>query len=405
VTGSRFARRGLRCESGRNVAQSHMRREPVMKKDSVFVGLDVHAETIAAAVASSDGEVRSVGTIPNRPEAIKRLMKRLGAAPKLRVCYEAGPTGYVVYWQLTKLGIHCEVIAPTLVPVKAGERVKTDRRDAVKLARLYRSGDLTAVWVPDQAHEALRDLVRAREAAKKDELRARQRLGKFLLRRGVRPPAGVKVWTKRHVEWLKTLKFDLAPQEATLLDYLNETEHQTHRVERLELAIDSAIQAAPESMRQVIAALQALRGVQQMTAVTVVVEVGQLSRFARPKQLMGYSGVVPSEHSSGASRRQGAITKTGNAHLRRVLGEAAWTYNRRPNMFPALRRRQEGLSAEVKEIAWKAQHRLYGRFSRLKLRGKPHQKIVTAVARELLGFIWAIGVEAERSQLNLRKAA
>lgn len=376
-----------------------------MKKTTVFVGLDVHAETIAAAVATSDGEVRSVGTISNRPEAIKKLMKRLGAATTLRVCYEAGPTGYVLYWQLTKLGIHCEVIAPTLVPVKAGDRVKTDRRDAVKLARLYRSGDLTAVWVPDQEHEALRDLVRAREAAKKDELRARHRLNKFLLRQGVRRPTDIKVWTKRHMEWLKTVRFDLAAQEATLIDYLNEAEHQSHRVDRLEHSIDGAIQTAPESMRQVIAALQALRGVQQMTAVTVVVEVGQLSRFARPKQLMAYSGVVPSEHSSGESRRQGAITKTGNAHLRRVLGEAAWTYNRRPNIFPALRRRQEGLSAEVKEIAWKAQHRLYGRFTRLKLRGKPHQKIVTAVARELLGFIWAIGVEVERNQMNLRKAA
>jgi transposase len=375
-----------------------------MKKPTVFVGLDVHAETIAVAVASG-GEVRSLGTIPNRPDSIKRLMKKLGPAATLRVCYEAGPTGYVLYWQLTKLGIHCEVIAPTLIPVKAGDRVKTDRRDAIKLARLYRSGDLTAVWVPDEAQEALRDLVRAREAAKKDELRARQRLNKFLLRRGVRKPEGVKVWTKGHSEWLKKLKFDLAAHEATFVDYLNEAEHQTHRAEQLELAIDRAIQSAPEAMQQVIAALQALRGVRQMTAVTIVVEVGQLSRFARPKQLMGYAGVVPSEHSSGDSRRQGAITKTGNAHLRRVLGEAAWTYYRRPTMFPALRRRQEGLSEEVKQIAWKAQQRLYARFTKLKVRGKPHQKIVTAVGRELLGFMWAIGVAVEQNQAAARKAA
>jgi transposase len=375
-----------------------------MKKPTVFVGLDVHAETIAVAVAG-DGEVRSLGTIPNRPESIKRLMKKLGPAATLRVCYEAGPTGYVVYWQLTKLGIHCEVIAPTLIPVKAGDRVKTDRRDATKLARLYRSGDLTAVWVPDEAHEALRDLVRAREAAKKDELRARQRLNKFLLRRGVRKPEGIKVWTKGHREWIKKLKFDLAAHEATFLDYLNEAEHQTHRVEQLEIAIDKAIETAPASMKEVIAALQALRGVRQMTAVTIVVEVGQLSRFARPKQLMGYSGAVPSEHSSGGSRRQGAITKTGNAHLRRVLGEAAWAYQRRPSMYPDLKRRQKGLSEEVKQIAWKAQHRLYGRFTRLKLRGKPHQKVVTAVSRELLGFIWAIGVAVEQNQALVRKAA
>ena len=375
-----------------------------MKKPTVFVGLDVHADTIAVAVAG-EGEVRSLGTIPNRPECIKRLMKKLGPAATLRVCYEAGPTGYVLYWQLTKLGIHCEVIAPTLIPMKAGERVKTDRRDAIKLARLYRSGDLTAVWVPDEAHEALRDLVRAREAAKKDELRARQRLNKFLLRRGVRKPEGIKVWTKGHNEWLKKLKFDLAAHEATFVDYLNEAEHQTQRIEQLEHAIDAAIETAPASTKEVIAALQSLRGVRQMTAVTIVVEVGQLSRFARPKQLMGYSGAVPSEHSSGESRRQGAITKTGNAHLRRVLGEAAWAYQRRPSMYADLKRRQEGLSDEVKQIAWKAQHRLYGRFTRLKMRGKPHQKIVTAVSRELLGFVWAIGVAVEQKHAMVRKAA
>jgi transposase len=362
------------------------------------VGLDVHAETIAVAVAEAGGEVRTLGTIPNRPEAVKRLMKKLGPSASLRVCYEAGPTGYVLYWQLTRLGIHCEVIAPTLVPVKAGDRVKTDRRDAVKLARLYRSGDLTAVWVPDHAHEALRDLVRAREAAKKDELRARHRLGKFLLRHGRRPPEGVRAWSKRHREWLATVKFEYPAQEATLVDYQTEVDHVAIRIERLDRAIDGAIETAPESMKQVIAALQALRGVRQITAVTIVVEVGQLSRFARPKQLMGYSGAVPSEHSSGDSRHQGGITKTGNAHLRRVLGEAAWAYQRRPSLFRALKKRQQGTSEEIREIAWKAQHRLHTRFTKLKLKGKPYQKVVTAIARELLGFVWAIGVAVESKQ-------
>jgi transposase len=381
-----------------------------MKKNIVFVGLDVHAETIAVATAGGGGEVRSLGKIPNRPESIKRLMKRLGPAGMLRACYEAGPTGYVVYWQLTQLGIHCEVIAPTLVPVKSGDRVKTDRRDAVKLARLYRSGELTAVWVPDQAHEALRDLVRAREAAKKDDVRARHRLSKFLLRQGRRPPEGVKAWSKRHREWIKTVKFDHPAQEATLLDYETEVDHMAQRIDRLETAIDSAIKTAPVAMQEVIAALQALRGVRQMTAVTIVTEVGELSRFARPKQLMGYSGAVPSEHSSGESRRQGSITKTGNAHLRRVLGEAAWAYNRRPSLYGDLKKRQKGLSEEVKEIAWKAQHRLHRRYTSLTLRGKPHQKVVTAVARELLGFIWAIGVAVERNHISVssnrqRKAA
>src|SRR6058998_3644203 len=180
-----------------------MRKEPVMEKDIRFVGLDVHAETIAVAVAEPNGQVRFVGTIPNRPEPVARLVKKLGPVEKLRVCYEAGPTGYVLYWQLTALGVRCEVIAPTLVPVKAGDRVKTDRRDAEKLARSYRAGDLTAVWVPDAAHEALRDLVRAREAAKKDQMRARHRLNKFLLRHGQRPPTAIQAWTRQHLTWLK----------------------------------------------------------------------------------------------------------------------------------------------------------------------------------------------------------
>ena len=226
-----------------------------------FIGLDVHADTIAVAVAEPGGEVRSLGVIPNRPESIRKLVKKLGPAEQLRVCYEAGPTGYVIYWQLTALGVRCEVVAPTLVPVKAGDRVKTDRRDAEKLARSYRAGDLTAVWVPDAAHEALRDLVRAREAAKKDQLRARHRLGKFLLRHGRRPPTGMTSWTQRYLAWIKTaVHFEQPAQEATLLDYLHEVEHVAGRIERLERAIDEAVQTAPARMRAVIAALQALAG-------------------------------------------------------------------------------------------------------------------------------------------------
>jgi transposase len=335
--------------------------------------------------------------VPNTPEAVRKLVKKLGPAATLRACYEAGPTGYVLYWQMTELGVACEVVAPTLIPVKAGDRVKTDRRDAVKLARCYRAGELTAVWVPDAEHEALRDLVRAREAAKKDQLRARHRLGKCLLRHGRRPPAGVKAWTERYLGWVNTVRFEQAAQEATLLDYKAEVEHMAQRIVRLERAIDEAVEAAPAAKRAVIGALQALRGVAKLTAVTLVAEVGQLSRFAHPKQLMGYSGAVPSESSSGGSRRQGAITKTGNAHVRRVVVEAAWNYRHRPHIAPALRKRQEGLSPRVREIAWKAQHRLHRRFMRLQVT-KEHQKVVTAVGRELLGFIWAIGVEVEREQ-------
>jgi transposase len=360
-----------------------------------FVGLDVHAETIAVAVAEPQGEVRALGVIPNRPESLRRLVKKLGPVETLRMCYEAGPTGYVVYWQLTALGVKCEVVAPTLVPVKAGDRVKTDRRDALKLARSYRAGDLTAVWVPDAAHEALRDLVRAREAAKKDQLRARHRLSKFLLRRGRRPLTAMTAWTQKHLTWVKTVHFDHAAQEATMLDYLHEVEHQAERVERLERAIDDAVKTAPERMRAVIEALQALRGIAKISAATIVTELGELSRFATPRELMGYSGTVPSEDSSGERTRRGGITKTGNAHLRRIVIEAAWAYRHRPNLGATLRKRQATVAAEVTEIAWKAQHRLHARYHHLIRKGKYPQEAATAVGRELLGFIWAIGVNVE----------
>src|SRR5246127_4714647 len=231
-----------------------------------FLGLDVHAETIAIAVAELDGEVRSLGTIPNRAESIRKMIKKLGPAEKLRACYEAGPTGYVVYWQLAELGIQCEVVAPTLVPVKSGDRVKTDRRDAEKLARCYRAGDLTRVWVPDAAHEALRDLVRARLAAKRDQLRARHRLGKFLLRQGRRAPEGTTSWTGKYLGWVKQQHFEQAAQEATLLDYLHEVEHVAERIMRLERGIDAAVESMPESVRTVIAGLQCLRGVAKISA-------------------------------------------------------------------------------------------------------------------------------------------
>jgi transposase len=367
-------------------------------KSTRFVGLDVHAATIAVAVAELDGEVRSVGTIPNEPDAVRRLVKRLGPAEHLRACYEAGPCGYTLYWQLAQLGVGCQVVAPTLVPVRAGDRVKTDRRDAERLARSLRSGDLTPVWVPDAAHEALRDLVRAREAAKKDQLRARHRLQKFLLRHGHRPPAGLKAWTERYRNWIAGVRFEQPAQEATRLDYLTEVDHARDRIVRLERALDQAAETAPAPMRAVIEALQALRGIAKVAAVTIVAEVGQLSRFARARHLMGYSGAVASEHSSGPRVRHGGITKTGNAHLRRIVVEAAWSYRHRPAVGGALRQRQARQSEMVKAIAWKAQHRLHSRYRRLLGRGKSKQQVVTAVARELLGFIWAIGVAVERSR-------
>src|SRR5213592_3581635 len=291
-----------------------------------YLGLDVHAETIAAAIAEPDGEVRALGILPNRPEAITKLIRKLEPRHGLHACYEAGPCGYVLYWQLTQLGVHCDVVAPTLVPTKPGDRIKTDRRDAARLARCYRAGDLTPVWVPDAAHEALRDLVRAREAAKQDQLRARHRLGKFLLRHGIRPPAGAKPWTQKHRRWLDTLTLALPALDATLGDYLHEIDHAAARLERLKTALDAAIDTAPAALRTVIAALQCLRGIRQRSPAPIVCEGGPLSRFTHPRQLMGYSGTVPSEYSSGASVQRGAITKTGNAHVRRILIEAAWAY-------------------------------------------------------------------------------
>ena len=366
-----------------------------MKEKVRFLGLDVHAETIAVAIAEPEGEVRSLGTIANRAESVRKLVRKLGPVEQLKACYEAGPTGYVLYWQLAELGVSCEVIAPTLVPMKAGDRVKTDRRDAERLARSYRSGDLTAVWVPDEGSESLRDLVRAREAAKQDQLRARHRLSKFLLRTGQRPGAGVKAWTQSYMVWVKQIHFAQVARESTLLDYLHEVEHLVERVKRLEQAITEAVKLAAPEVQEVVKGLQALRGIAQISAVTIVAELGEISRFQSARQLMGYSGMVPSENSSGGRTQRGRITKTGNAHIRRIAREAAWSYRMRPCVGPALRKRQEGVAEEIKEVAWKAQHRLHKRYLRLGAAGKDQKKIVTAIGRELLGFIWAIGIKAE----------
>ena len=368
-----------------------------MRDATRFVGLDVHAATIAVAVAEPGraGEVRQLGIIPNELTAIRKLFGKLGTK-KLKACYEAGPTGFALYWQLTQLGVDCEVIAPSLVPVKAGDRIKTDRRDAVKLARCYRAGELTPVWVPDQAHEALRDLVRAREAAKRDQHRARQRLSKFLLRTGKKPPQSSSTWTQKYVAWIRSLSCEPRAQQATLLDYVGEVDHLEARLQRLELAIDKALTEAPADLKAVIDGLQTLRGLARLTATTIAIEIGSFSRFATAKQLMAYCGVVPSEHSSGASRRQGAITKTGNSHVRRVLFESAWAYRHRPGLTGRVKKQQKLVAPSTSEIAWKAQHRLHRRYVALSARGKPITKVIGAIGRELLGFVWAVAVDVER---------
>ncbi len=368
-----------------------------MKKTTRWVGLDVHAETIAVAVADKDGTVQSVGTIANRRDAVRRTIKKLQGEGKLHVCYEAGPCGYGLYWQLAEMGIECDVVAPTLIPVKTGDRVKTDRRDAEKLARLLRSGDLTAVWVPDAEQQALRDLVRARHAAKRDQLRHRNRLGKFLLQLDVRRPETIVAWGTKHMAWLEEQKLNHLSHQEVLVDYLNEVKRAKERIERLEKAIDAGIERAPKHLQALIAGLQTLRGVAKIGAATLVTEVGRFTRFDSARQLMAYVGVVPSEHSSGGSTHRGSISKTGNARMRHVVGEAAWSYRHRPALGPALKKRQEDQSEEVKAIAWKAQHRLHQRLQKLSAAGKHPGRVLTAISRELLGFVWAIGrkIEAE----------
>jgi transposase len=369
-----------------------------MREKLRFLGLDVHAETIAVAVAEPSGEVRSLGTIANREDSIRKFIKRLGPLEQLRTCYEAGPTGFVLYWQLTQLGVECAVVAPSLVPKKPGDRVKTDRRDALKLARCHRNGDLTAVWVPDEASEALRDLVRQREAAKQDQLRARNRLTKLLLRTGQRPPLGLKAWTERYWRWLAQVHYTQPAQEVTLRDCLNEVEHMSARVKRLEEAILEVIKLAPQPTQELVRGLQALRGIAHISAVTIASELGNISsRFQRARNLMGYSGAFPGEDSSGDRIRRGGITKAGNAHLRRIVVESPWCYRHLPRVGARLRKRQEGIPAEIIEIAWKAQNRLHKRYVKLSMAGKDQRKIMTAVARELLGFIWAIGVRVEHA--------
>ena len=290
--------------------------------------------------------------------------------------------------QLAKLGIDCLVAAPSLIPKRAGDKVKTDRRDALKLARLLRSGDLTRVWVPDAAHEALRSLVRARADAKADQLRAKHRLSKFLLRLGCWPPMGVRNWTQRYVAWLRQLEFEHLPDRVVFAEYVAEVTAAGERIKRLEAALHQCAQSS--SQVALIRALQAFRGIGFITAVTLVAEAGDLRRFRTAPQFMAYVGVVPSESSSGGKQQRGPITKTGNRLLRHVLGEAAHHARHAPRVSGTLKRRQADLPREIIELAWRAQLRLHTRFRHLSLRIGT-LKALTAIARELAGFIWAAG--------------
>jgi transposase len=364
-----------------------------------YVGLDVHKESIVVAVAVDGlrGEVREYGRIANTAGALDRLMRKLGGAGVgLRFCYEAGPCGYGIQRHLSAHGHECVVVAPSLIPKRAGDRIKTDRRDAASLARLHRAGELTAVWVPDPGHEAMRDLVRTRLDAVHALRRARQQLSGFLLRQGCH--YGRPAWTKLHrphgsSPWAKGsrlagLTFAQAVHHIVLEDYIAAVEAAAARRDRLTAQIQAML---PDwTLASVVAALQTMRGMALVNAATLIAELGELSRFANPRQLMAYLGLVPSEHSSGASIKRGGLTKAGNRVSRRLLIEAAWCYRFPARISRELLLRQEKQPKPIREIAWKAQLRLCARYRKLARGGKPANVVTVAIARELAGFIWAI---------------
>jgi transposase len=370
------------------------------KYSTKYVGMDVHKETIAVAIAN-EGRRDPVyyGEIPNSAEAIRKLVKKVASNGEvISFCYEAGPCGYEVYRQLIDLGQKCDVVAPSLIPRKSGDRVKTDRRDANTLSRLHRAGELTAVWVPDKEQEAMRDLTRAREDMKAMEWHAKQRLGAFLLRHGKRYPGRSK-WTQAYFRWLEGIKFEMPEQQVVFQEYVDTLKQMQGRVASLEEEMRHAVEGW--SLAPVVTGLMALRGIDLIAAMTVIAELGDISRFDSPRQLMAHLGLVPSEYSSGSCRQRGGITKTGNGHARRVLIEASWCYRLPARKTAHLRRRAEKASETVQAIAWKAQKRLCKRYWYLINKGKLPVEACTAVARELSGFIWAIACEVMGKNVRL----
>jgi transposase len=365
----------------------------VKDHSEAFVAFDTSKlrNAVAIAEAGRSGEVRFVGEIDNTAAATGKLVKKLAAQyGRLSFCYEAGPTGYGLYRQITSLGHDCIVVAPSLIPKKAGDRVKTNRRDALGMVTQFRAGELTAVWVPDPRHEAMRDLTRTRGAAVEDLRRKRQHISSFLLRLGLHY-AGKKSWTKTHMNWLASQKLEHAEQRIAFEEMLLAVRQAQERIARLEEAIRVAV---PDwSLAEVVEALIAMRGIDMVSATAFLAEIGDLSRFRTPRELMAYLGLVPSEHSTGDTVKRGPITKAGNRRARRILVECSWAYRHPPRVG---RKKEDKVAAApraAREIAWKAQHRLYARYRALTRRGKLKTVVVTAIARELSGFIWAINRE------------
>lgn len=353
-----------------------------------YVGLDVHKDSIVIAVAQSGREpAKLLGKFAHDVAKVLKVLARYGEPRQVQVVYEAGPTGYGLQRALAQRGYVAQVIAPSLIPKRAGDRVKTDGRDSVRLAELARAGELRAVYVPQPADEAIRDLSRAREDAVNMRTQARQQLKGFLLRRDVRY-GGRSAWTRTYYRWLASLNFGSDPAQTAFTEYWQAVHSADERVARLTVALVQSI--AGWRFESVVLALRALRGIDYVSAIGLMAEIGDIGRFSHPRQLMSYLGLVPSEASTGERVRRGSITKTGNGHARRLLTEAAWNYRFTPRIGSQAQRRAEELPQAIRDIAWKAQLRLTGRFRRLHGRGVHKNKVCTAIARELAGFVWAI---------------
>lgn len=374
---------------------------------ALYIGLDVHKASITIGMAfAGAGPARLHGSCTSNVErfvaVLGQLLKTHGLTRgQVKLCYEAGPCGFVLARHLLRLGYEVEVVAPSLIPTKPGEKVKTDRRDARKLARLLRSGDLTAVHIPDVADEILRDLCRARTDAMDDHMRSRQRLSALLLRNGFHYQ-GKSAWTEAHMRYLRELVLQDPTQKMVLEEYLQGIDRAGERVHRLEEQMRLRLEGW--GRRPLVEALQGLRGFQLVASMVVASEIGDFLRFGHPRSLMAYLGVVPSEHSSSNRRRQGAITKCGNSHVRWILVEAAHHYRLPPKVSKELSKRQEGLSQEVRDLSWRAQHRLNRRFLKLTFRGVHYNKVIVAIARELAAFIWELARLVEREQEARRVA-